>query len=155
MTGRKQKAYTRDLARQRINWLLDLADQIHSVEPQLADRYVQLAMKIAKKARIHYPPRLKARACRRCGAYLAPGITAQVRITSDGGTKYIVVKCLKCGYERRYPLRGNKKAEGAPWRALYQATQRTARPEKNILADDNHRLGASRGARVRSKGVDC
>lgn len=116
----KEKRYVKDLARQRIKWLLEMADKVYKLEPALADRYVAIAMKLAQKARIHYPPQLKARACRKCGAYLVPGRTAQVRVTSEGKTKYVIVKCLKCGYERRYPLGRDKRRRGVPWIFLYR-----------------------------------
>jgi len=115
----KEKRFVRDLARQRIRWLLSIADKVHREDPWLADRYVKIAMRLAQKARIHYPPELKARACRKCGTYLAPGVTAQVRILGGGREKYVAVKCLKCGYQRRYPLGRDKRREGTPWIHLY------------------------------------
>jgi len=110
----------KDLAYQRINWLLDFAEKVHKIEPSLADRYIEIAFAVAKKARLHYPPRLKAVSCRKCGAYLIPGITARVRVKNRGRYKYLLVTCLKCGYTRRYPLKKNPFYSGQPWYPLYK-----------------------------------
>lgn len=105
------------MAYQRILRLLSFAEKIYRKEPELADRYGQLALKLSRKARLHYPDILKAKVCRKCGALMVPGETQRVRIRRKGKTKLIIVTCLKCGYTRRYPLRG--KQPGKPWKAIY------------------------------------
>ena len=110
----------RDLALQRIKRLVMFAEQVRAVEPELADRYGELALAIARKARLHYPDFLKARVCRRCGAWLVPGVTARVRLRRRGRMKYIAVTCLKCGYVRRYPLK-RQKVPPRPWYTFYRA----------------------------------
>ncbi len=112
-----EKRIIKDLALQRILRLLSLAEKIHDKEPALADRYGQLAMALARRARLGYPDILKIKVCRKCGSYMVLGKTQQVRIKRQGKTKIIVVKCLKCGYTRRYHLTG--KHPGKPWKAIY------------------------------------
>ncbi|MEM1516661.1 MAG: hypothetical protein QXW88_04000 [Thermofilum sp.] len=114
---RRRRDYVRELALERIRRLIRLAEQIRHVEPELADRYGSLALMLARKAQISYPGFLKARVCRRCGAWLAPGTGARVRVRARGKMKYIAVTCMKCGYTRRYPLR--REGVPKPWCYLY------------------------------------
>lgn len=115
--SRGEQRYIKDLALQRIERLIRLAEQIRAVEPELANRYGELALTIARKAQVHYPEFLKARVCRRCGSWLAPGTGARVRVKARGKMKYIAVTCLRCGYTRRYPL--GRGGEPKPWYYLY------------------------------------
>lgn len=94
----------RDLAWQRIRILLRLADNTIRSDEALARRYVELAFRIAAKARLRLPRSLKRRYCRRCKIPLVPGLTARVRI-KGGEDGRLIVTCLRCGYVRRYPLR--------------------------------------------------
>ena len=65
-----------------------------------ASRYVQLAMKIAKKAATPIPRRYHGLYCRKCGTFMMPGVTSHVRIHRGR----IIRKCLVCGSIRRVPL---------------------------------------------------
>lgn len=114
---KRRRDRIRELALERIKRLIKLAEQIRHVEPELADRYGSLALMIARKAQIGYPDFLKARVCRRCGAWLAPGSGARVRVKARGKMKYIAVTCVKCGYTRRYPLKRERVPK--PWFYLY------------------------------------
>lgn len=109
----------KDLALQRIRRLLDFASTVYRVEPSLADRYGEIALAIARKARLRYPDFLKARVCRRCGAFLVPGFSSRVRVKNRGKMKYIAVTCMKCGYTRRYPL-GRRRVPPRPWYTFYR-----------------------------------
>jgi len=120
----KRRGELKDLALQRISRLLEFAGKVYVVEPELADRYGELALAIARKARLRYPDFLKARVCRKCGAFLVPGITMRVRVKHKGKMKYIAVTCLKCGYTRRYPLGRNPRLH-KPWRILYDIGSKT------------------------------
>ncbi|MEZ0345058.1 MAG: ribonuclease P [Infirmifilum sp.] len=112
----------KDLAYERIERLLEFAAKVYVEEPGLADRYGEIAMAIARKARIRYPETLKARVCRRCGAFLVPGETMRVRVKRRGEMKYVAVTCLKCGYTRRYPL--GRDNVHRPWLTLYKRLRR-------------------------------
>ncbi len=94
------------IAGERVRILLNLASDVLRKDEELAKRYVQLAFRIAAKARLKLPREVKRRYCRRCKVPLIPGYTARIRVKKGcGGTK-IVVTCLRCGYIRRYPLKG-------------------------------------------------
>ncbi len=115
--GRRGRRYLQDLALQRIRRLIELGERIKAVEPELANRYGELALAIARKAQLPYPNFLKARVCRRCGSWLTPGTGARVRVKARGKMKYVAVTCLRCGYTRRYPL--GRGGEPKPWYFLY------------------------------------
>uniref|UniRef100_A0A7C4B9N1 Ribonuclease P protein component 4 n=1 Tax=Thermofilum pendens TaxID=2269 RepID=A0A7C4B9N1_THEPE len=123
MTRRSNRKYLRDLALQRIKRLVMFAEQVRTAEPELANRYGELALAIARKAQLHYPDFLKARVCRRCGAWLILGATARVRLRRRGKMKYVAVTCLNCGYVRRYPLK-RQKVPPRPWYTFYRAHDR-------------------------------
>ncbi|MCC6004888.1 MAG: hypothetical protein LM590_11165 [Thermofilum sp.] len=117
----------KDLAWQRIARLLELAEKIYPVEPELANRYGELALAISKKAQMPYPDFLKAKVCRKCGAFLVPGKTMRVRVRNRGNMKYIAITCLRCGYVRRYPL-NRKNVPPKPWYVLYSTRAPSSPP---------------------------
>lgn len=116
----RRRGDLKDLAYERIERLLDFAAKVYRLDPSLANRYGELAMAIARKARIRYPDFLKARVCRKCGTFLVPGVTMRVRVKNRGKMKFISVTCMNCGYTRRYPLGRRKTARAKPWLALYR-----------------------------------
>ena len=88
------------VARERIERLFELADEIHEENPERAKRYVERACEIAQKERVRMPSHLKRRYCDSCGAYLVPGKNARVRLRSD--SNLVSVRCLECGATARY-----------------------------------------------------
>ena len=104
----------KELARERIEILLALAWKIIHKDEALARRYVEIAFKIAAKARLRLPREIKRRYCRKCKTPLVPGLTARFRIKRGCGGLRLVVTCLKCGYIRRYPLRPRLETDGGP-----------------------------------------
>lgn len=104
MPTRVIKKQLEDIARERIAILLKLASEVLETDEGLARRYVDLAFRIAAKARLKLPRKVKRRYCRKCKTPLVPGRTARVRIKRGSGGQRLVVTCLRCGYIRRYPL---------------------------------------------------
>lgn len=102
MVRRAGDAESQRLARERIGILFRQAEELFRRERSLANRCVELARKIAMKHRVRIPRELRRRFCRRCGAYLVPGVNARIRI-HDGR---VVVTCLACGSMRRFVLGG-------------------------------------------------
>jgi len=94
----------RDIAVQRIEKLMEMAEKIASENINLANRYAELTFKIAMRAKVRLPREYKLRICRKCKGYLLPGVTAQIR-TRSRREPHLVVKCLRCGYIRRYIIR--------------------------------------------------
>lgn len=94
-----QLPMTDRIARERIDRLDDLAsDAIADGEPELAKTYVRLARRIAERNRVDLPVQFKRFTCKRCDAYLRPGINARVRL-QDG---HVVITC-DCGEQTRHP----------------------------------------------------
>ncbi|NHJ31395.1 MAG: ribonuclease P [Asgard group archaeon] len=100
MSSRREKQTTKKIAQERIEILLTRADGIYSEEPELAQRYGDLARKIAMKARIRIPEKWRIRFCRKCKKFLYPGITTHVRIKS-GISSRVVYYCDICKEGRK------------------------------------------------------
>lgn len=84
------------IAKERIKRLFEQAEQ---ADQQLANRYVQLARKIAMKYKVRIPARFKRRYCKYCYSYLKPGVNCTVR-TARGK---IVYHCHNCRKTIRLP----------------------------------------------------
>jgi ribonuclease P protein subunit RPR2 len=100
---RNSQKKIKNIAKERIEILLERADKIYSKEPELAVRYGDLARKIAMKARIRMPEQWRMRFCHNCKKYLYPGISAHVRIKSQKKSK-IIYYCDYCGHRARIKL---------------------------------------------------
>ena len=106
MKGRQSESYGK-IALERIRTLFLEAEKRFSKEPDLANRYVELARKIAMKCRIRIPAELRRRFCKNCHAYLKPGVNLRVRLQ---GSK-VVYQCLKCKEYMRFPYIREKKSK--------------------------------------------
>ncbi len=80
------------IARERIDILFSEA----SKRPEKANRYVELARRIAMKARISLS-NFKTCYCTKCHV-LFNSESLKVRIKKG----FVVYECLKCGFKRRY-----------------------------------------------------
>ncbi len=107
MKERSKTPQTKKIARERISLLFELAGREFSSAPELSNRYVALARKIAMRQRVRIDRRLRRQFCRHCSSFLVPGKTSRVRV-HDGR---VVVTCLACKTRRRYPLR--RSSDGA------------------------------------------
>jgi ribonuclease P protein subunit RPR2 len=98
---RKQKSELIEIAISRIGRLFSLADEAaleHNFER--ANRYVELARKIAMKYQHPLPSKYKRRICKHCYNYILPGVNGRVR-TRKG---YISVYCSICGKHSCFPF---------------------------------------------------
>lgn len=102
------KGKARDIARQRIERLLTIADEIYPKEPDLGIKYGQLARSIALRSRVRIPEKWKWRYCKNCGAFLYPGVNAYVR-ARERRFPHLVIHCKLCGGTRRIPYMREKK----------------------------------------------
>jgi len=103
MTDRK----TQKIAEERIRALFQQAERTHATDPQLAQRYIDLARRIAMRTRTKIPRDLRNRVCRSCKAHLVPGSTSRTRIRQRR-EPHIATTCLRCGATKRIPLRRRK-----------------------------------------------
>lgn len=99
---KKQKEEASDIAGERINRLFELAEKA-AKEGDIAhaNRYVELAWKIKLKFRAKLSPYQKRLFCRKCLKFLADGKTGRYRAVKG----VMEVKCLGCGYTRKYLLK--------------------------------------------------
>ena len=93
----------RDLARQRMERLFEMAMQEHAHHPERSDRYIQIARKISTRIRIRMPSKYKGRFCKNCGCYLS---AADRRVRLHQGIVHLT--CLKCGKQSRIPYKNRK-----------------------------------------------
>ncbi len=101
------KAEIREIARERVEKLLNLSQNIFLKDPNLAKRYLEISLNVAKRVNLRLPLQAKLRICKKCLSPMIVGSTCRVRIRAEHGSK-LVVTCLKCGHVRRMPLRGRK-----------------------------------------------
>ena len=101
---------TKKIALRRIRRLFNLAmDMVHT-DPDLAQRYVEIARKIAMKARVRLPREYRRLVCRRCKRFILPGVNSRVRI-QPRREPHVVITCLICGGRMRILLRGKHDEE--------------------------------------------
>jgi len=94
---------TQELALKRIKQLFKEASI--AKKPERANRYVEIARKLAMKARIPIPRELKRKYCKDCYQYYIQGKT--VRIRNHKGR--VIYYCLKCKHYRRFIIKSLKK----------------------------------------------
>ncbi len=100
MARRRDKHEERRIAESRINRLVELADAaVHVGRTDRADRYGEIAWRVKMKYQARGTA-IDTRICRACHHFLAPGVTARVRLTH--GRRCIT--CLACGVTRRKTL---------------------------------------------------
>ncbi|NOQ55689.1 MAG: ribonuclease P [Nanohaloarchaea archaeon] len=103
----KKKTWQVEIAKERMHILFDQADRRFKTDPDLSDRYMEIAKKISTKLNVPIPRELKRRFCRNCGAYLVYGANARQRVNSE--KKYVIMTCLRCSQKKRIPYVAEKK----------------------------------------------
>jgi ribonuclease P protein subunit RPR2 len=98
---------TKRMALSRIRTLFNLANEIYSEDPRLAQRYVDIARKIAMAARVRLPKENRRQVCRHCKSFILPGVTCRVRIKQKR-EPHVVITCLNCGKHMRIPIKSEK-----------------------------------------------
>jgi ribonuclease P protein subunit RPR2 len=98
---------TKRIAIQRIQKLFSLAKETLNEDPSLAQRYVDVARKIAMAARVHLPTEYRRQICKHCKSFILPGVNCRMRI-KQRREPHIVVTCLNCGKQTRILLKIRK-----------------------------------------------
>jgi len=101
------KSNIKQMARQRIQILLQQAKKSYYDNPQLSRRYIANARKIAMAAKIPLPTLYKRQICKKCNTLLVQGDNCRVRIKQKR-EPHIVITCLSCGCKTRIPLKKKK-----------------------------------------------
>ncbi|MBC7085533.1 MAG: ribonuclease P [Methanomethylovorans sp.] len=104
---KKNKNLAKELAKERIQKLFELAESEHKLKPYRSDEYVGIARKIGMRYLVRFPRELKVRYCKTCGSYLVPGNNCRFRLRK----KCVVLTCLKCGSVKRYPYNPMKNSK--------------------------------------------
>lgn len=98
----KNKKEQKTIARRRINYLFELAEQYAlSDKMSLANRYVELARKISMRYLVPISKEYKRRFCKHCYSYLLPPTNCRVRIHRGK----LVIYCHSCKKYTRIPLK--------------------------------------------------
>jgi len=101
-------AATKRIATQRIRRLFRLARETIHEDRALAQRYVNMARKVAMAARIRLPKEYRHQVCRHCKSFILPGVNCRVRI-KQRREPHLVITCLNCGKQTRIPLKLKEK----------------------------------------------
>jgi len=98
----------REIAAERIQILLKLAQETYRKDKALTQRYVDLAKSIVTKSKVKIPLQYKRLICKHCGRFMMPGVDSRIRIRQRR-EPHIVITCLHCQGRYRLPLRRRKK----------------------------------------------
>jgi len=101
---------TRQIALQRIHTLFRLAKDKIRKEPELSQRYVKIARKIAMRTKLRLPTEYRRLVCRHCKSFIYPGVNSRVRI-QQRREPHMVITCLVCGKITRIPLKSKSRME--------------------------------------------
>ena len=102
---KKKPLAERRIASERIQDLFRQADRVFNESPELSNRYVKLARKIAMKFKLKLKPEFKRKFCKHCYAYPRPGVNCRVRT----GKKQVTYSCFNCKRFMRFPIRKKQK----------------------------------------------
>ena len=100
-------AETRRIALERIHILFKLARESIHKDKALAQRYVNIARRLAMAAKVRLPREYRRQVCRHCKSFILPGVNCRVRI-QQRREPHVVITCLECGKHMRIPLRKRK-----------------------------------------------
>ena len=91
----------KQIAKERVLNLFKRSKEIYPKNSKLADRYVEIARKVAMKAQVSIPSNLKKQFCKKCSKFLVPGSNCRVRIRN----KKLVYYCTNCKNYMRFPYK--------------------------------------------------
>jgi ribonuclease P protein subunit RPR2 len=103
----KREEAVKSVARRRVFRLFLLAREIYGQDPLLAQRYVDMARRIAMAANIRLPKEFRLQVCRHCKSFILPGVSCRVRIKRRR-EPHVVITCLNCGRYMRIPLKSER-----------------------------------------------
>lgn len=89
------------IASERIEILMQRAEEAFAKDKKRANRYAELARKIGMRYNVRLPKKWKRRICRKCSAFLKPGSNCRVRIYKGR----VIITCLECKNVVRIPTK--------------------------------------------------
>ena len=96
----KKPVQQQKIAKKRINFLFQHANEVFKEDSNLSDKYVKMARRIAMKVRLKLPKTLRRKFCKHCLYFLRPGVNCRVRTRK----KMLVVYCQNCRKFMRFGL---------------------------------------------------
>ena len=102
---KNNKADEINIARARIDLLYKHAKSIYQTDIALANRYIEIALRIAERMRIKLPTQYKRTICRKCKKLLLGRSRVRVR---QNRQSHMVVTCKNCGFKTRYIINKEK-----------------------------------------------
>jgi ribonuclease P protein subunit RPR2 len=99
---------TKQIALKRVHKLFSLAKEVIREDPELAQRYVKIARRIAMRTQLRMPEEYRRLICRKCKSFILPGVNCRIRI-QQRREPHMVITCLNCGGHSRIPLKGEEK----------------------------------------------
>ncbi|MDI6655597.1 MAG: ribonuclease P protein component 4 [Candidatus Hydrothermarchaeota archaeon] len=87
------------IASERIEILMQRAEEVFAQDRKKASRYAELARKIGMRYNVRLPKKWKRRICKKCLAFLKPGSNCRVRIYKSR----VIITCLECKNVVRIP----------------------------------------------------
>ena len=88
------------IAEERIRILFRQAEEKFGSDPELSDRYIELAQRIGERTQVRIPEDLKKEFCSNCSTYWQQGKTCRVRLNPE--KKLVEYRCLECGEKQVY-----------------------------------------------------
>lgn len=101
---RNDQEKQKKIARERIEILFQKAEETFPKHPDRANRYIQIARRIAMKLNLHLSKKQKRSFCKHCYSYLLSGSNALTRIRNGN----VITYCKECKKYTRIPLPKNK-----------------------------------------------
>ncbi len=98
---RTKPTWQKDIAKERIERLFELALDAKRKGTGFENRYVEIARKIAMHYKVGIPKPLKRMYCKKCGSFIVVGNNATVRTRASN--RAVVMRCAKCGDVFRFP----------------------------------------------------
>jgi len=81
MRGGKQDLLLK-IVRERIDRLVELAEENIKKYPERSKRYISLARKLSTRYNVRLPKRIKNRFCKKCNSLFVPGYNVRVKLNS-------------------------------------------------------------------------
>ncbi|NHW89042.1 MAG: ribonuclease P [Archaeoglobales archaeon] len=98
---KREREKERQIAMERIIYLIERAQKFKNIDYELARRYIELARNISMKYRIRIPKKYKLLFCKKC---LYPYRSDRFRVRIHKSS--VIITCLNCSNVRRFQLRG-------------------------------------------------
>lgn len=106
MKKSNDKEKQKKIARERVDILLQKAEEVFPKNTSRADRYVEIARAIAMKTNLQLSKIQKKKFCKHCYAFHQPGVNATTRIRN----RKVITYCKLCKKYTRIPLTKRIKA---------------------------------------------